>query len=262
MSTKKEHFSRRSTLFIFLSAIFLTTAVVAEIIGVKIFSVEAMLGIPPAQIPLFNGNKLDFNLSTGVIIWPIVFVLSDIINEYFGRAGVKKISFMGAGFIGYAFIMIFVATMLPPTPFWVTNNQAACGGGFDINCAFNKIFSQGLSMIIASLTAFLIGQFLDAYVFYLLKKKWASSKNIWIRATGSTLISQLFDSFIVLTIAFYVCGNWSFKQVISVGIVQYVFKMIATFALIPMLYLAHKVINKYLGKELAEEMIKDDITKK
>lgn len=261
MSNTQEHLSKKSTLFIFLSAIFLTTAVVAEMIGIKIFSVEAILGIKPAQIPLFGDNKLDFNLSAGVVIWPIVFVLSDLINEYYGRKGVRRISFMGAGFIGYAFIIIFITTILPPTPFWVENNQLVCGGGFDINCAFKTIFSQGLSMIIASITAFLVGQVLDAYVFYLFKKKWSSSKNIWIRATGSTLVSQFFDSFIVLTIAFFIFGNWTFSQVISVGIVQYTFKMIATFALIPVLYFAHTVIKRYLGKELADDMISHDIKK-
>ena len=89
--------NKRTNLYIFLSAIFLTNALIAEIIGVKIFSAEALLGVAPAQIHLFGGFTLDFNLTAGAVIWPFVFVTSDIINEYFGKAGVRRISFLTAG---------------------------------------------------------------------------------------------------------------------------------------------------------------------
>jgi uncharacterized integral membrane protein (TIGR00697 family) len=241
--------SRRTQLFLLLGGIFLTNTIVAEIIGVKIFSAEALLGIPPAQIPLLKGFTLDFNLTAGAVLWPLVFITSDVINEYFGPKGVKKISYFTAAFVLYAFVFIFLITLLPPAPFWIEVNKASpAGNNFDINFAFSKIFRQGLGIIIGSLTAFLLGQLIDAYTFQYIRKI-TGSKKIWLRATGSTLISQLIDSFVVLTVAFYIFGNWSFAQVISVAIINYIYKFIMAIVLTPLLYVAHFWIDRYLGKE-------------
>lgn len=246
---------RRSTnLYIFLSALFLTNAVVAEIIGVKIFSVEALLGTNPAQIHLFGDFTLDFNLTAGAVIWPVVFITSDIINEYFGKAGVRRISFLTAGFIAYSFLIIYLVTTLPPAQFWLdVNAKDPAGNAVNINNAFGMIFRQGLGIIIGSLTAFLIGQILDVSMFHWLKKI-SGSRAIWLRATGSTLVSQLVDSFVVLGIAFYVFGNWSLTQVLAVGIINYIYKATSAVLLTPLLYVAHYFIDRYLGKEHANEL--------
>lgn len=245
---------KKRTLFIILCGIFVTNALLAEVIGVKIFSAEAFLGIPPAQLKLPGGNAMDFNLTAGVIIWPIVFITTDIINEYFGRDGVRKISILTALLISYAFVVIWFVTTLPPAAFWTDlyKNQA----GIDINTAFSLIFRQGLGIIIGSVTAFLIGQLLDAHIFHLLKK-FTGSKRIWLRATGSTLISQLIDSFVVLIVAFYIFGNWSLNQVISVSIINYIYKCIAAIVLTPLLYIAHGLIDRYLGAKMAVKMVQE-----
>lgn len=246
--------NKRTNLYIFLSALFLTNAVVAEIIGVKIFSVEALLGTKPAQIHLFSDFILDFNLTAGAVIWPFVFITSDIINEYFGKAGVRRISFLTAGFIAFSFLIIYLVTTLPPAQFWLDVNATDPGGNpININNAFGMIFRQGLGIIIGSLTAFLIGQILDVSVFHSLKKI-TGSRAIWLRATGSTLVSQLVDSFVVLGIAFYVFGNWSLTQVLAVGIINYIYKATSAIVLTPLLYLAHFIIDRYLGKEHAEQL--------
>ena len=251
--------SKRANLFIVLSGIFLTNALIAEIIGVKIFSLESTLGFDPAQIPLLNGAVLDFNLTAGVVIWPIVFITTDIINEYFGKQGVKKISFLTAGFIAYVFVVIWIVTFLTPANFWLdVNNTDSQNNPFNIDFAFNKLFRQGAGIIIGSLVAFLIGQLLDVYVFQQLRKITGSSK-LWLRATGSTLVSQLVDSFVVLFIAFYflapASSQWSVAQVLSVGVVNYIYKFIIAVAITPLLYVAHAIIDNYLGKEKAEKMM-------
>jgi len=240
---------KKNTLFVFLSGFFLTNALVAEIVGTKIFSLETALGVNPAHILIF-GYTLDFNLTSGVLIWPFVFVTTDIINEYFGKEGVRRISLLTAGFIAFAFLIIALATILPPAPFWVEIYKPQ---GLDINEAFSTIFRQGLGIIFGSLTAFLIGQFLDVYIFQKLRKV-TGTKMLWLRATGSTLFSQLVDSFVVLFIAFYIFGKWSFEQVISVGIINYMFKFVAAFAMTPLIYLGHYVIDNYLGKQEAEKI--------
>lgn len=253
MSIKK--LDKKTTLFIILGSVFLTNAILAELIGVKIFSLETLAGLEPANINLFD-EFYSFNLTTGVILWPVVFVTTDIINEYFGKDGVKKISFLTAGLIVYMFIIITIATILPPAEFWLElNNKDARGNFFDIDFAFSKIYRQGLGIIIGSLIAFLIGQLLDVTVFQYLRSKTGEGK-VWLRATGSTLVSQFVDSFVVLVVAFYIFGNWKFSMVISVGIVNYIYKFIIAVAMTPLIYLAHNLIDKFLGKELSEKMTK------
>jgi uncharacterized integral membrane protein (TIGR00697 family) len=164
--------SRKTNLFILLCSIFLTNAILAEIIGVKIFSAEKTLGFEPVNWTFFGEYLLDFNLTAGAVIWPVVFITSDIINEYFGKKGVRKISFITAGLITYVFLIITLVTELVPADFWLeVNSQMPSGDQFDINYAFNTIFRQGLGIILGSLTAFLIGQLIDVFVFHKIKTK-------------------------------------------------------------------------------------------
>ena len=246
---------KRTTLFLVLSGIFISNALLAELIGVKIFSGEAIFGLPGAQLPLLGDSKLDFNLSAGVIIWPVVFITTDIINEYFGKSGVKKVSILTVILILYAFLVITLVTGLPPAPFWLEFNSIdAQGKPFNIDFAFNSIYRQGLGIIIGSVIAFLLSQFLDATVFHWLRK-YTGSKMIWLRATGSTLISQLIDSFVVLFIAFFLFGNWTMELVLSVATLNYLYKFLVAIILTPLLYVAHSVIDNYLGENQAEALI-------
>ena len=246
--------SRKTNLFVILGAIFLTNAILAEIIGVKIFSAERSLGFEPVQWTFFGEFVLDFNLTAGAVIWPVVFITTDLINEYFGKKGVRKISFLTAGLITYVFVVISLVTALTPADFWTQVNASMPNGSpFDINYAFNTIFRQGLGIIVGSLTAFLLGQLIDVFVFHKLRAV-TGQKMIWLRATGSTLVSQFIDSFVVLGIAFYVFGNWSLPQIAAVGLINYVYKFTVALALTPVLYLAHDLIDRYLGKDLSEKM--------
>ena len=252
---------KQQNLFLLLSGVFLTNAILAEMIGVKIFSAEKTLGIAPVNMPLLGDFILDFNLTAGAVIWPVVFITTDIINEYFGKKGVRKISFMAAGLIAYAFLVIYLVTLLAPADFWLdVNGTDPEGKPFNVNFAFNKIYTQGLGIIVGSLTAFLIGQFLDVYVFQKLRKL-TGAKMVWLRATGSTLISQLIDSFVVLSIAFYFLApaesRWSIAQVASVGIINYIYKFAVAILLTPLIYLGHFLIDQYLGKELSEQMMSE-----
>lgn len=239
---------RRQTLYIVLCCIFLSNAILAEMIGVKIFSLEKLLDMPPSQIHLPFEFVLDFNLSAGVVLWPVVFITSDVINEYFGKAGVKRISYLTAILITYVFAAVFTSTRLPPADFWLEVNRIPGNENFDINFAFSSIFRQGLGIIVGSVTAFLIGQILDAHAFHWIKSL-TGSRHIWLRATGSTLFSQFIDSFVVLGIAFYLLGNWSLQQVLAVGIINYIYKFSIAVLLTPMLYLIHYLIDTYLERK-------------
>ncbi len=258
MTTNAIPNKKKNHLFVILSGIFLTNAIIAELIGSKIFSLESSLGYNPANIPLFGGFVLDFNLTAGVILWPMVFLTTDVINEYFGKQGVRKISLMTVGFIAYGFVVIYLATLLSPAQFWLDIHQTdANGNSFNIDYAFSKVFRQGTRIIFASLVAFLIGQLLDVFIFQKLRKI-TGGKMIWLRATGSTLVSQLIDSYVVLFLAFYFLApqetKWPVAQVISVGVINYIYKFVVAVLLTPLIYVAHYFIDNYLGKKEAHSM--------
>ena len=242
---------KKHRLFLVLSGIFLTNALVAEMIGVKIFSGEQTLGLSPANLSIL-GYTMDFNLTAGVIIWPVVFVTSDLINEYFGKPGVKRISYLTAGLIAYSFLVIFITMHLSPAGWWMdANNSDGAGNYFNMDFAFNKIFGQGQRIILGSLTAFLIGQLIDVFVFQKLKAI-TGAKKLWMRATGSTLVSQFIDSFVVLFIAF--AGTFSTTQILAIGVTNYIYKFVVAIALTPLIYIGHSIIDKYLGREHAQRL--------
>lgn len=235
--------SRKNMLFMVLGMVFLTNAIVAEFIGAKIFSLEKSFNLPPFQIQLFGG-VFNFDMTAGVILWPIVFVLTDIINEYFGKKGVQRLSWIAAILLVYSFIAVRVAMWLEGADFWIGSGKSS--GLTDMSQAFNAVFGQGLMIILGSLVAFLIGQLVDAYIFKKLKDR-TGDKFIWLRATGSTAISQFIDSYVVLVIAFYLGGNYDLLWVIQVGTLNYIYKLGMAVVLLPVLYGVHVQIDRYLG---------------
>jgi queuosine precursor transporter len=249
---------KSARLFMILGSFFVANAILAEFVGVKIFSLEKTVGLLPVNINLFNIENLSFNLTAGVLLWPVVFIMTDIINEYYGRRGVRFLSFTAAGLILYAFMMVYFAMSLTPSDFWIEREIE--GGFINMDDAFNTIFGQGLWIIAGSLTAFLIGQLVDVAVFHFLKSKTGKPK-IWLRATGSTLVSQFIDSFVVLFIAFYIGAGWDLELVIAIGIVNYMYKFIIAVLLTPLLYAIHYFIDLYLGPELAEKLMMQAVKK-
>jgi queuosine precursor transporter len=195
------------------------------------------------------------------LLWPVVFIMTDTINEYYGMKGVRFLSFLTVGLIAYTFIMFQGAIHLTQADFWTGNYSQQ--GINDANVAYQSILGQSSWIIIASLVAFLIGQVLDVFIFHKIKQV-TGEKKIWLRSTGSTVISQFVDSFVVLFIAFYigprVSSNqgkpWSFNVVMTVCVGNYIYKFIMAVILTPVIYWVHNRIEKYLGHETATEMRK------
>lgn len=236
--------------FIVLGSVFIANVILAEFIGVKIFSLTGSLGLPDWSYTLL-GQPMSLYYTAGVLIWPVVFILTDIINDYYGRQGVRFFTFLASLISIYAFIVIYLAIGLAPAPWWQTVNQDQ--GIPDFNLAYRLIFGQGNNIIIGSLSAFVIGQFIDVYIFQILKKTQRGGQ-LWVRATISTLVSQLLDSFVVIYIAFYLGQGWPLSQVFSVSLNNYIYKGIVAIMMIPLLHLLHKLIENYLGKKLSEKM--------
>jgi uncharacterized PurR-regulated membrane protein YhhQ (DUF165 family) len=250
-------------LFIVLGGFFIANALIAEFIGVKIFSLERTLGFEPMNLSFFGQTGLSFNLTAGVLLWPVVFVMTDVINEYFGKRGVRLLSFLAAGLILYAFFMFFMGIHLVPADFWSKSHIAPSlspeeqalilSKVGDYDYAYRLVFGQGLWIIIGSLVAFLVGQLVDVFIFQRIKRV-TGERKVWLRATGSTLVSQFIDSYIVLMIAFYIGANWSFALVLAIGTVNYLYKFTMAIILTPVIYLAHFLIDRFLGEDAARKL--------
>ena len=243
-----------SRLFLILAGLFIANALLAEIIGVKIFSFEKTFGWEPLQIN-FLGETLSLNLTAGVLLWPVVFIMTDIINEYYGRKGVQFLSYLTVILIAYTFIVFYGSMHLHPADFFVISKTGS--GVPDMDKAYSSILGQGGWIIIGSIAAFLLGQLVDAYSFYLIKKK-TGEKKIWLRSTGSTVISQFIDSYVVIFIAFYIGSRanaaegdfiWSFNLCLAVATLNYIYKFLVAVMLTPVIYLIHNIIEKYLGAD-------------
>ncbi len=238
-------------MFVIFTAFFVANALIAECIGGKIFSLEKLVGLIPSNFTLFGQKGLSFNLTCGVLLWPLEFVMTDIVNEYYGPKAVRRISYTAVALILYGFIMFYFAMGVPPADFWY--GTGVKDGIPDMNKAFNGVFGQGMWIIAGSITAFLVSQIVDVTVFHKIKK-YTGEKKIWLRATGSTLISQLVDSFIVLFIAFKIGKGWTWQLVLAICLVNYAYKFTMAILLTPLIYFVEKRIEKYLGHETAYKM--------
>lgn len=242
---------RATRLFAALAAFFCANAVLAEFIGVKIFALEGTLGIAPLHWNLFGqGGTLDF--TAGTVVWPIVFIMTDTVNEYFGKRGVRMVSWLAAGLVAYGFLFAYIAIRLAPASWWV--GAAQDQGVADYQAAYAAVFGQGMWIMVGSLVAFLVGQLIDIHVFHQIRRR-TGERHAWLRATGSTAVSQLVDSFVVLYIAFVIGPQrWPTSLFLAVGSLNYVYKMLAAIALIPLLYLARAGIHRYLGHARAAQL--------
>jgi len=243
--------NRPAKLFLGISAFFVANALIAECIGGKIFSLERIFGFNPVNVTLFGQTGLSFTLTCGVLLWPLEFIITDIVNEYYGPKAVRRISYTAILLISYAFVMFYASMQTPPAGWWIASK--ADKGIPDMQAAYSGIFGQGMWIILGSLVAFGVSQLVDVFVFHKIKRI-TGNKKIWLRATGSTLVSQLIDSFIVLFIAFKLGNNWSWAQVLAIGCMNYIYKFTMAIILTPVIYLAEKQIEKYLGHSTAAKM--------
>jgi len=223
MNTRKEH------LYIILAGFFVTNAILAEMVGGKIFTFD----IPG----MLFWSKTTANLSVGVLVWPVVFVMTDIINEYYGIAGVRRLTLLTIVLISYVFVAIYFMGLTRAASFSAINDDN-----------FNVVFGTSQSIIIGSLVAFAIGQFLDFFIFHQLKMRTGNS-HLWLRATGSTVFSQLVDTFVVLYIAFVIPEKWTHAEFFKVASANYFYKLLIAVAVTPVIYLIHSIIERYLGRE-------------
>ncbi len=230
MSSKQ----KRDLVYLVLSGVFITNALLAELIGGKLIQVGP------------------FTMSLGVLPWPVVFLTTDLINEYFGKRGVRQLSLFTAGLVLYAFVILFIGIGIPAVGFSPVKDAA-----------FANVFGQSLWIIVGSVIAFLLSQLIDVFVFWLLRAQ-TKGRLLWLRATGSTLVSQLVDTFVIIGIAFYLPSvlelvpldrRITFDQFIVTAGSNYSYKVLIAIGLTPLIYAAHAAVDRWLGKEESDRII-------
>ena len=220
--------TKKDWIYFILAGFFITNAIIAELTGGKLFA------IGPLNFGFFTLKEVI--LSVGILPWPIVFLTTDLVNEYFGKKGVQKITFVTVGLIIYCFLLLYFQTMIP------TWSQSPVQGAI-----FSQVFTQSMWIIVGSIVAFSLSQLIDVMIFTFLKNK-TGNKALWLRATGSTVISQLVDSFCIGFIAFVLPGTLSFNNFLSLATSSYIYKLMIAIAITPCLYLLHGVIDRFLEK--------------
>jgi uncharacterized integral membrane protein (TIGR00697 family) len=212
-----QSFNRRQLLYLWLAGLFVAALIVADLIGGKLFRV---------------GGEDGFDLSCGMLAFPITFVLTDVLNEFYGSAATRRVTFLGLGAAAMAFLILNVALRVPTSPESPLSAED-----------FGKVFGLSARLYIASLTAYIAGQLLDIAVFAALRRA-TGERFLWLRATGSTLVSQAVDTAVVSVIFYVGIKSWPF--IIKMALASYAMKFVIAVALTPLIYAAHAVVLRVI----------------
>ena len=207
--------SARQKLYVVLCSIFLTALLIANCVAGKFFTVGG------------------FTMSVGVIPFPITFLLTDIVNEYYGNKGARFITYIGMVMMLFANGLIYLAMVLPISELSPVTEES-----------FENVFGLSWRLFLGSLIAYLLGQVSDIQSFSLLKR-FTGERLIWLRATGSTALSQVIDTVVVTTVIF--ADSKSVEEITRLCATGYGYKMLVAVGMSPLLYVAHGVITRRLG---------------
>lgn len=183
----------------------------------------------------------EYIYGAGVLFFPITYLFGDILTEVYGYARSRKVIWAGFGAMIFASFMAFIVTNLPPARTMSPESQQA----------LNIIFGQTPRIVLASLTAFWIGEFVNSFVLAKMKL-WTGGKYLWTRTIGSTVMGEIADSLVFYPIAFY--GTWSNEQLISVMIGNYFIKVLWEVLATPFTY----VIVRFLKRAESEDYFDRD----
>jgi uncharacterized integral membrane protein (TIGR00697 family) len=235
-------FSKAQVLYVWLAAFSVACLLIADIVGIKLFRIP--LGFT-FHIPGIDKQFDAIEHSCGMLTFPVTFLLTDLINEYYGKRAARRVTWIGLVMALFVFAVINIAQYMPylPAPYNITQDH------------FDAVFASAKIMYIASITAYLIGQLADIWVFHILKKL-TRGKLLWLRATGSTVISQTLDSFVVTFLAFSFFRTvfpdpsnppMAAGQVVQTAITGYMLKFVLAIAITPLIYAGRGLIHRWFG---------------
>lgn len=231
--------TRPQKLYVVCAAIFITALVIAEATASKFFTLMDL----PFTVTILGQEFDSVIMTAGVIAFPITFIVTDLLNEYYGRRGIAFVTVVGMAMIIFEFVILRVAMEVPTAEISPVPEEA-----------FNTVFGASGRIIFGSLVAYLVGQAADITLFHWLRGL-TKGKHLWLRATGSTFGSQFLDTFVVLTVAF--AGELPLSAIVAITLFNYGYKFVIAVVITPVIYGAHYIMDAYLGRETAEAMIDD-----
>lgn len=233
---------RPQKLYVICAALFITALVVAEATAGKFFTAFDL----PFTLTIFGMRFDSVVMTTGVLAFPLTFIITDLINEYYGKAGIRFVTYLGMAAITMVYLLLQVAIQVPTAPNSPVPDEA-----------FRLVFGTSGRIIIGSLTAYLLGQLADISLFHYLRRL-TEGRFPWLRATGSTFGSQFVDTLIVLTVAF--AGRLPYQDILAITLFNYGYKFAIAVLITPLIYLAHWLMDRYLGREREGQFVGSERT--
>lgn len=237
--------------YVWLTGLFVASLLIADIIGIKLFHIPLPFSF---SLPFF-GTISSVEHTCGMLTFPITFLLTDLINEYYGKKGARRVTFIGLAMAVFVFLMMNIAQAMPylDAPFNVSPSS------------FDAVFGSAKVMYVASLCAYLVGQLSDIAIFGFLKRL-TGQRFVWLRATGSTVVSQFLDSFVVTLLAFNVGRKLTgappqdivpFDRILPIALTGYSLKFVLAIAITPLIYAGRGIMHRWLGMTPAPPEHKD-----
>lgn len=233
--------SRAQLVYLWLAMVFVSSLLVADVLGVKLFRIPLGFSF---SVPWQDAPIDAIQHTCGMLTFPITFLLTDLINEFFGRRAARRIVWIGFAAGGFAFLFINISLAMPhwEVPFNIAERS------------FDDVFSNSRLMYVASLAAYLVGSFSDIAIFAWLKRI-TGGRRVWLRATGSTVVSQAIDSFIVTWLAFSVSRSlldtgipaMPMNEVLKTAATGYLLKFVIALALTPIIYGGRWIMREWFG---------------
>ena len=214
-------FAASQKLFVYMCAIFVACLLLGDVIGGKI--IRTPLG----------------PISVGIIPFPVTFLLTDVVNDFYGRRGARFITMLGFYMALLAWALLQVTTLMPVD-----------GSTYFTQSEYAKVFGGSAQLFVASMLAYLVGQFLDIHVFQFWKAI-TQSRHLWLRSTGSTIFSQAIDTVTINLIFGRVTAGWGWGFIGAKIGREYVIKFCVAVLLTPAIYAVHGAVVRGLGIEPA-----------
>jgi len=209
----------RQKLFAVLVALFVTSLIVGDLIGGKLYDVGLEIG------------GLPLGISVGMIPFPIVFLLTDLINEFYGKKAARFVTLLGFAMAWFTITVLQLAVMVP----WPESAFQA---------SYDTIFASSQKILFASTIAYLTAQLIDIAIFHFIKRK-LGERLLWLRATGSTVVSQLVDTVVIGFIVW--SSTKTIPEILGIVLTSYIAKVVVAIGATPLIYAGHALVERGLG---------------
>lgn len=241
---------RRERVFLVLAGLFLGTLAMLNILGVTRFIAFGSIDTEGFW-HWGEFGSITFAVAVGVLPYPLTFLCTDLISEFYGRRRASFVVWVGLILNVWVMFILWVAGVLPPVPAMDPQTGLPPVGHHDY--AFYAVRELAFGAVIASMLAYLTAQFVDVYVFHFWKGL-TRGKHLWLRNNGSTLISQAVDTVLVILITYWIGGLDGMigddtdvtLLLITLILTGYVFKFVAALLDTPVIYLAVRLLSPFL----------------